>query len=207
MGIRVAAQTRYQKYTELDPQTGQPQGFQTPTRKIEMYSTTFAKAGYDPLPTPQESAERPASGPDAIQEYPLVLTFFRVVQFCDEQHRNIPRLRRPVPEPFLEIHPHTATAAGITDGEWIILETATGRVKLKAKFRDSLHPQVVATPHGWWQGCKELGLPGYDPFGSEGANANLLVPNAAIDPISGSVPHRSQRCRVRKEGASAETSK
>jgi anaerobic selenocysteine-containing dehydrogenase len=61
--------------------------------------------------------ESSASRPDAAQEYPLVLTFFRVVQFCDEQHRNIPRLRRPVPEPFLEIHPHTATATGITDGE------------------------------------------------------------------------------------------
>ena len=137
---------------------------------------------------------------------PLVLTFFRVVQFCDEQHRNIPRLRRPVPEPFLEIHPHTATAVGITDGEWVVLETATGRVKLKAKFRDSLHPQVVATQYGWWQGCKELGRPGYDPFGPDGANANLLVPNEAIDPIGGSVPHRSQRCRVRKESVSVETS-
>ena len=205
MGLRVAAQTRYQKYDAIDPQTGQPQGFQTPTLKIEMYSTMFAKVGYDPLPTPQESGEGPASRPEATQEYPLVLTFFRVVQFCDAQHRNIPRLRRPVPEPFLEIHPQTATATGITDGEWIVVETATGRVKLKAKFRDSLHPQVVATPQGWWQGCKELGLPGYDPFGPEGANANLLVPNEAIDPISGSVPHRSQRCRVRKEGVSAET--
>jgi anaerobic selenocysteine-containing dehydrogenase len=205
MGMRFAAQTRYQKYAELDPQTGHPRGFRTPTRKIEIYSTTFAKAGYDPLPVYQEPGEGPASCPNATQEYPLMLTFFRVVQFCDEQHRNIPRLRRPATEPFLEIHPQTATAVGITDGEWVIVETVTGRVKLKAKFRDSLHPQVVATQYGWWQGCKELGCPGYDPFGPEGANANLLVPNEAIDPISGSVPHRSQKCRVRKEGVSAET--
>ena len=204
MGMRFEAQTRYQKYAEIDPRTGQPQGFRTPTRKIEIYSTTFAKAGYDPLPAPQEPMASPASRPDVDQNYPLVLTFFRVVQFCDEQHRNIPRLRRPVPEPFLEIHPHTATAAGITDSEWVVLETATGRVKLKAKFRDSLHPRVVATQYGWWQGCKELGRPGYDPFGPDGANANLLVPNEAIDPIGGSVPHRSQRCLVRKEGVAVE---
>ena len=204
MGMRFAAQTRYQKYAEIDPQTGQLQGFRTPTHKIELYSTTFAKAGHPPLPVYQVSGESPASRPDAIQEYPLILTFFRVVQFCDEQHRNIPRLRRPVPEPFLEIHPHTAATAGITDGEWIVLETATGRVKLRAKFRDSLHPQVVATQYGWWQGCKELGRPGYDPFGPGGANANLLVPNEAMDPIGGSVPHRSQRCRVRKENVAAE---
>src|SRR5262249_9520026 len=155
---------RYQKYAELDPQTGQSQGFSTPTRKLEIYSTTFAKAGYDPLPTPQEPAESPASGPDATQEYPLMLTFFRVVQFCDEQHRNIPRLRRSVPDPFQESHPLTATGAGVAEGEGVVVETATGKVKLKAKLRDSLHPHVVATPYGWWQGCKELGRPGYDPF-------------------------------------------
>ena len=91
----------------------------------------------------------------------------------------------------------------IQDGEWVILETATGRIRLKARCKNSLHPGVVATPYGWWQGCRELGLPGYDPFGPEGANANLLVSNDVIDPISGSVPHRSQRCRVRKEGVSA----
>jgi anaerobic selenocysteine-containing dehydrogenase len=137
------------------------------------------------------------------QEYPLVLTFFRLVQYCDVQHRNIPRLRRQVPEPFLEIHPATAAAVYIQDGEWVILETATGRIRLKARCKDSLHPGVVATAHGWWQGCRELGLPGYDPFGPQGANANLLVSNDVIDPISGSVPHRSQRCRVRKEGVPA----
>jgi anaerobic selenocysteine-containing dehydrogenase len=104
-------------------------------------------------------------------------------------------------------NPSTATAAGIADGEWAVLETAVGSVKLKARFKDSLHPRVVATPYGWWQGCRELGLPGYDPFGPEGANANLLISNDAIDPISGSVPHRSQRCRVRKAGVPAETAK
>ena len=203
MGMRARGETRYQKYAEIDAATGQPRGFPTPTRKVEIYSTRFARAGYAPLPVYQEPGGSPHSRPDIAQEYPLVLTFFRLVQYCDVQHRNIPRLRRQVPEPFLEIHPATAAAASIQDGEWVILETATGRIRLKAKCKASLHPGVVATAHGWWQGCRELGLPGYDPFGPEGANANLLVSNDVIDPISGSVPHRSQRCRVRKEGVPA----
>ena len=90
--------------------------------------------------------------------------------------------------------------AGIADGDWVVLETAIGRVKLKAKCNDALHPRVVATQYGWWQGCRELGLRGYDPFGPDGANVNLLIPNKAIDPISASVQHRSQMCRVRKKG-------
>jgi anaerobic selenocysteine-containing dehydrogenase len=80
----------------------------------------------------------------------------------------------------------------------VVLETAVGRVRLKARLNAALHPRVVATQYGWWQACRELGLPGSDPFGPEGANVNLLIPNDVIDPISGSVPHRAQRCRVRK---------
>jgi anaerobic selenocysteine-containing dehydrogenase len=203
MGMRARGETRFQKYAEMDAATGQPRGFSTPTRKVEIYSTTFARAGYAPLPVYQEPVGSPHSHPDLAQEYPLVLTFFRLVQYCDVQHRNIPRLRRQAPEPFLEIHPATAAVLSIQDGEWIILETAMGRIRLKARCKDSLHPGVVCTAHGWWQACRELGLPGYDPFGPEGANANLLISNDAIDPISGSVPHRSQRCRIRKEGVPA----
>jgi anaerobic selenocysteine-containing dehydrogenase len=190
-GLRVNTRARYRKYAESDPLSGQSRNFDTPTRKIEIYSTTFAKAGYAPLPEFKfEKANDEA--------YPLTLTFFRDIHFCDEQHRNIPRLRRVVPEPLLEIHPDTAKVQDIEEGEWIFLETATGKVKLKAKFNGSLHPKVVATVYGWWQACQELKLDGQDPFSQNGANTNLLIANADADPISASVAHRGQPCRVTK---------
>jgi anaerobic selenocysteine-containing dehydrogenase len=183
IGIRAATNTRYQKYAQT--------GFATPSGKIEIYSTTFAENGYSPLP--EFEARESVS-----DEYPLTLTFFRLVQFCDEQHRNIPRLRRTTPEPFLEIHPETAKAHGIDNGAWLTLETPNGKVTLKAKFNDSLHPTVVATVYGWWQACQELKLPAQDPFTPSGANTNLLIPNIDSDPISASVAHRGQPCRVGK---------
>jgi anaerobic selenocysteine-containing dehydrogenase len=200
VGMRVEAATRYRKYAEIEAQTGRRRGFQTPTRKIEIYATRYAGAGYAPLPVYQEPVDSPIGQPEGAQEYPLVLTFFRLVQYCDEQQRHIPRLRRQVPEPFLEIHSRTAQAAGVAAGEWVVVETAFGKVRLKARYNDSLHLRVVATQYGWWQGCQELGLPGYDPLGPDGANANLLIANTAIDPISASVPHRSRMCRVSKAG-------
>ena len=189
-GLRAATNTRYQKYAEIDPANGEPMGFATATRKIDIFSTTFADAGYAPLPEFQSRNDS--------DDYPLTLTFFRLIQFCDEHHRNIPRLRRAAPEPFLEVHPETANAQGVENGDWIFLETAIGRVKLKAKFNDSLHPAVVATVYGWWQHCRELKLKGHDPFNENGANANLLIPNSDNDPISTSVAHRGQRCRISK---------
>ncbi len=189
VGVRSNARTRHQKHAEMDADTGQPRGFDTPTRKLEIYSATFADAGYSPLPE-----FKPRAADD--EEFPLTLTFFRDIHFCDEQHRNIPRLRRKAPDPFLEVHPSTASAHGIKDGDWIYLETANGKVKVKAKFNESLHPSVVTTVYGLWQACQELKLHGHDPFSTNGANTNLLVPNADADPLSASVAHRAQRCRI-----------
>ncbi|MBI3079744.1 MAG: hypothetical protein HYY85_22575, partial [Deltaproteobacteria bacterium] len=66
------------------------------------------------------------------------------------------------------------------------------------RLTDGIHPGVVATQHGRWEGCEELGLPGYDPFSEQGSNVNLIISNEAIDPISGSVPHRSNLCALWK---------
>jgi anaerobic selenocysteine-containing dehydrogenase len=192
VGLRSNVKTRHQKYAEVDSRSGKPRGFDTPTGKIEIYSTTFAAAGYSPLPEFAPSKQ-------SDDNYPLTLTFFRDVHFCDEQHRNIPRLRRAVPEPLVEIHPTMAKANGIAEGDWINVKTATGTVRLKAKFNDSLHPKVVATVYGWWQACQELKHTGHDPFSPNGANTNLLIPNSDNDAISASVAHRGQRCRVSEQ--------
>jgi anaerobic selenocysteine-containing dehydrogenase len=194
MGAPVDVETRHEKHAEIDGNTGQPRGFATPSRRIEIYASTFARAGHPAVPLgeppPPDAAER---------DYPLLLTFFRVVQFCDESHRNIPRLRRRVREPCVEIHPTTASALNVHDGDWVVIESPHGRIRMKAQCNAHLHPGVVCTQYGWWQACVELGLPGYDPFSPTGANANLLIANHTLDPISGSVGHRATRCRIRKE--------
>ena len=92
----------------------------------------------------------------------------------------------------------SAARFGIAERDWVAIETPSGRVRARAKLQAQLDPGVVAAQHGWWQGCAELGLPAYDPFSDEGANYNLLIGNAAIDPISGSVPHRSYACEITK---------
>ncbi|HLZ72689.1 MAG TPA: molybdopterin-dependent oxidoreductase [Dehalococcoidia bacterium] len=197
MGMRVPGETRERKYAEIDSQTGEPRGFETPTRVLEIYATRFAEAGYPPLPVVAEP-EAVTGQPDLEEWYPLVLIFFRVVQFCDDGHRNLPRLRRQVREPYLAIHPATAAGLGIADTDGVIVETPHGAVTLWAKLDAALDPRVVATQYGWWQACQALGAPAYDPFCLDGANANLLIPADPSDPISGSVAHRTQRCRVRR---------
>ncbi len=98
------------------------------------------------------------------------------------------------------MHPATAAARGIAAGDWVAVETPEARIKVRARFNTTLDPRVVCGQNGWWQDCKELGAPGYDPFGSDGANYNRLIGGAAIDPISGTPSDRSYLCEVRLAG-------
>jgi anaerobic selenocysteine-containing dehydrogenase len=198
IGVSSKVVTHYRKYASVGTSMGKPRGFPTPSGKTELYSARFAAVGYDPLPSHNEPVESPVGTSELAREYPFILTSFRHLQFVDQQHRNIPRLRRAVPEPVIEIHPVTAVAIDVADGEWVNLETVAGKIRLKPKYSDTLNPRVVCVPYGWWQACNELGLPGYDPFSQNGANVNLIISNDYVDLISASVPHRSRMCRVTK---------
>src|SRR5215813_1596142 len=175
-----------------------PRGFATPSRKVELYSQTFLEHGYPPLPDFIEPAIGPVARPDLATDFPLILTNAKPTLFCQSQHRVLPSLRKRGRDPEVELHPATAQARGITNGDWVAIETPEGRVRARARLNDNLDPQVVVGEHGWWQACTEIGAPGYDPFGPDAANFNLIIGNGAVDPISGSVPHRAYLCEIRR---------
>jgi anaerobic selenocysteine-containing dehydrogenase len=197
-GVRVPLQTRYRKFAE--PVAGTPPGFATPTRRIELYSETLLQHGYPPLPEYEAPLVGPSSRPDLLERFPLILTCAKHTLFCETQHRSLPSLRRRARDPECEIHPAAAAARGIGPGDWVRIETPRGSVRARARMNDTLDENVVCGQHGWWQACPEIGAPGYDPFGPDGANLNLVIGNDAIDPVSGSVPHRAYLCQVQRAG-------
>jgi anaerobic selenocysteine-containing dehydrogenase len=194
-GVYIPLETKYRKFAEGE--NGAPRGFNTPTRKIELYSEMLLLNGYPPLPEYQEPLISPLSRPDLAERYPLILTSAKNTLFCETQHRALPSLRRQAMDPEVELHPMTAAERNIQAGDWVKIETPQGSVRARARMNDSLQPNVVCGQHGWWQACPEISAPGYDPFDSIGANLNLIIGNDAIDPISGSVPHRAYLCEVR----------
>jgi anaerobic selenocysteine-containing dehydrogenase len=196
-GMTLPLEGRYRKFAAPGPD-GAPQGFKTPSRKIELYSQTLLEAGYPPLPEFTEPLVSPRSRPDLAERFPLILTCAKHTLFCETQHRSLPSLRRQARDPEVELHPHAAQRRGIQPGDWVSIETPHGSARARARFNPSLDPQVVSGQHGWWQACAEIGAPGYDPFSPEGANFNRVIGNEAIDPVSGSVPHRAYLCEVRR---------
>ena len=80
------------------------------------------------------------------------------------------------------------------------LRSAEGAVVMQLALDPALAPGVACADFGWWQGNPTLGLPGFDPFSEAGANFNRLISVKEGDPVSGSLPHRSTRCRLEALG-------
>jgi anaerobic selenocysteine-containing dehydrogenase len=194
-GAPVAPATRYEKHAELDD-GGRPRGFPTETGKVELFLDGWVRHGQQPLPVYEEPAESPVRTPDLARDYPIVLTNAKRPQYLHSQHRGVTALRRSAPNPTVEIHPDTATKAGIIDGAWVMIETPRGRARAKADVNAAIAPGVACANHGWWEACEALGFAELNPFDERGANVNLLVHNDVRDPISGSIPHRSSLCRL-----------
>ncbi|MDV3130172.1 molybdopterin-dependent oxidoreductase [Mycobacterium sp. 21AC1] len=195
-GMRIPLPRRYRKYADPLPDGG-VRGFTTETRRAELYSERLARHGYDPLPGYVEPADSPV-GDGADPGFPLVLTSTKTSRFCHTQHRGIASLRTRAAEPTVCLNPELAAQRGIAGGDWVELATRHGRIRMRAELDPALHDRVVVAEYGWWESAPDVGLPGYDAFSAAGSNFNLLVPADHADPISGSVPHRSLVCDIRK---------
>jgi anaerobic selenocysteine-containing dehydrogenase len=175
-------------------------GFNTPTGKIELYSTRFEKMGYDPLPSYREPPESPFSTPDIAKDYPLILTTgARIPHFFNSEHRQIENLRKAHRYPIVEIHPQTAAPLGIENGDWVVIETRRGRIRQKAKLTTGIDPRVVHAEHGWWY--PEVTDPEHGVWMS---NVNVLTDNQPpYDPAMGTYQLRGLLCRIARATASA----
>ncbi|MFD8825381.1 molybdopterin-dependent oxidoreductase [Streptomyces sp. NPDC059605] len=188
-GVDVPLPMRYRKYAETTPD-GQVTGFATPTGRVELYSQRLLDHGYSPVP----EAGEPPTDPD----FPLTLSCAKNGYFCHSQQRGLASLRKRSPEPLVEIGEQVAADRGITDGDMVEIATRNATVRMRARVDPGLHPDTVVAEYGWWQSTPDLALPGSDPLADGGQNYNLLVGDAAHDPISGSAPLRSTACDVRR---------
>jgi len=157
-------------------------GFNTPSRKVEIYSQLLEDYGYDPLPTHHEPSESPESRQDLVDSYPMLFIGGpKKIYYTHSEHRNFPALKRYVPEPTIEINPQAAARLGIENGDRVQVDSPRGTIFTKAELTADVHPRVLVMQHGWAE-----------------ANANLLTDDKACDPISGFPGFRSVLCRIKK---------
>jgi len=52
--------------------------------------------------------------------------------------------------PSIFIHPTDAEKEGLTDGDWVKIQTAYGEVTAKLAVQGSMKQGHLRVPHGWW---------------------------------------------------------
>ncbi|MEM2768032.1 MAG: molybdopterin-dependent oxidoreductase [Candidatus Bathyarchaeia archaeon] len=172
--VQAAEPEVYRKYETGGLRADGKPGFPTPTGKIEVYSTILKDYGFNPLPEFKKPME-------PTREYPLILiTGSRVPFYAHSRGREIPSLRRLMPNPTVNMNPEDAAARGIEEGDDVAVTSPWGKIKVKAHLTSSMPAGVVDILHGWPE-----------------ANVNELIPRE-FDPISGFPSFKDCICQVAK---------
>jgi anaerobic selenocysteine-containing dehydrogenase len=137
-------------------------GFDTPSGKVEFFSSRAANLGLDPLPDyipPCEDTRSPAAA-----RYPLAMISPPARNFLNSSFVNVQSLRASEGEPWLDIHPDDAAKRRVTAGNYVRVFNDRGSVELRARVTDRARPGVVVGLSVWWK-----------KLARDGKNANELT--------------------------------
>jgi anaerobic selenocysteine-containing dehydrogenase len=137
-------------------------GFDTPSGKVEFFSTRAAGLGLDPLPdyiAPQEDTRSAAAA-----RYPLAMISPPARHFLNSTFVNVQSLRASEGEPWLDIHPDDAAKRGVIAGNYVRVFNDRGSVELRARVTDRARRGVVVGLSVWWK-----------KLARDGKNANELT--------------------------------
>lgn len=143
-------------------------GFATPSGKIEFYSGCLKDLGYDGLPAYRRPDYMETNHKD---KYKFVLiSGARQSRFNHSCYHNLPKFKKAVPWPVMEIHPEDAALLKIADGDLIEVASVKGSLKIRTSIvdRENILRGFLQIPHGFSE-----------------ANVNVITPDDVIDPVSG----------------------
>ncbi|MBU2506591.1 MAG: molybdopterin-dependent oxidoreductase [Bacteroidetes bacterium] len=127
---------------------------------------------------------------------PLYLTTYKLLTNRNGQSSNQPMMQemfgytnRKYWSSWGEIHPKTAAQNGISDGDWMWIESSVGNIKVQAKVHPCVMRDVVAVPFG-------LGHTSYGRFAKGyGINPYSIVKNK-YDVINGNSAPQATRVKI-----------
>ena len=175
---------------------------------LELRSKSLADKGFDAIPAWMSIPEHEAMGSDD-----LILTTFKVAVQTHSRTQNCKWLTEIYNENPAWIHPKTAAARSIKDGDMISVKSSVGEIITKAHVTETIAPGVVAISYHcghWAWGGYASGKSCKDNFGhvcepdchnkwwgknsvdkgprvwrdGRGVHVNWIIPNAG-EPIAG----------------------
>jgi anaerobic selenocysteine-containing dehydrogenase len=124
-------------------------GFYTPSGKLEFYSASMTKLGFDPLPAYIPCCESPEN--HALQDkFPLQLLAPPSVHFLNSTFGAVKEQRNRIGKPGIKIHPADARARNIYPGDLVRVFNDRGECQLYAEVTEDTREGVVVAESIWW---------------------------------------------------------
>lgn len=146
------------------PPSPYAKGFGTPSGKVEFYSQTLADQGLDPLPDGE-----PLRDPDGENIYALEFITPPHHLFLNSAFNEIDELRQKAGPAKVLIHPDTAAARGISQGDPVKVFNGRGECLFFAHVTDNTQPGLLVAEGLHW------------PSLSPGGGANQLTSQRLTD--------------------------
>ncbi len=151
--------------------TYQQKAFETPSKKVELYSQRLKEGGFDPLPEWYEKGRKDSDSREPNEKYPFLFTTWKTAPFRHSEGKQISSLRGIHSEPQVIIHPEAAKKLGVEDDDQVCIETEAGKIIQKASMNREIDPRMVGIDYGWW-------FPERGPlaiFGWDESNINVII--------------------------------
>jgi thiosulfate reductase/polysulfide reductase chain A len=170
-------QVKQQGYVQLPGETGDSGQFvepkwNTPSGKIEIYSTTLASGGFAALPTWEEPLQ-----PKAGEFYLLT---GKVAQYTQMGTQNNQLLHKYADEPRLWMNTQTAKSLGLADADLVEVTSPVGKIQIRLLVTQAIRPDCVYMTPGFGHLSKGLEV----AYGVGACDSDLH--QTFTDPVSGS---------------------
>ena len=170
-------QVRQQGYVQLPGETDtlaetHEPTWNTPSGKIEIYSTTLAKGGFAALPGWEEPL-RPKAG-----EFYLLTG--KVAQYTQMGTQNNQLLHKYADEPRLWMNAQAAQSLGLADNDMLEVTSPVGMIHIRLLATQAIRPDCVYLTPGFGHLSKGLTV----AYGEGASDSDLHL--TYTDPVSGS---------------------
>jgi thiosulfate reductase/polysulfide reductase chain A len=172
---KIGVKTFERDSDDLYFQADEKHEFSTPTGKIELYSTSFADAGFDPLPV---YTAHPEPQPGFYR-----LNYGRAPMHTFSRTSNNPNLNDLMDENTLWVNPKVAKEWGLKKNQSIWLKNQDGKTSsfsIKVRVTERIRWDSVYMVHGFGHANKELSR----TYG-KGISDTEMITNVMKDPIMG----------------------
>jgi len=127
-------------------------------------------------------------------DYPFVLAAGQRRMYNANQIIRDPAWRRSDPDGALLVNPEDLAALGVRDGEWVVVESAKGRIVVRSQADPSMRRGQLALPHGYGASYPAAD----DERLTNGPRINLLTSSDRRDPIAGTPYHKHVPARLER---------